>query len=104
MFSAHRWRRELDLQCQSSLFVTNLAFSDHALIDAYKMAILSNSVLSATVGFFGLSWNSTQFTMYALTCSAMHQRDNENQPANQVASANSVALSHNELRADANLM
>jgi len=34
-----------------SIFVTNLAFSDHALIDSCKMAILASSVLSAAVGF-----------------------------------------------------
>ncbi len=35
-----------------SIFVTNLAFVDHALIDACKIAILASSVLSASVGFF----------------------------------------------------
>jgi len=34
-----------------SIFVTNLAFSDHALIDSCKMAIFASSVFSAAVGF-----------------------------------------------------
>lgn len=35
-----------------SIFITNLAFVDHALIDSCKIAILVSSILSAVGGFF----------------------------------------------------